>query len=163
PDGSRILFSSDRGGIYDLYAVDAAGDGRRLTAMTGGAFDPEWLPDGSGFVFAGFSEGMFRIYRYDLSPDTAAYPTIALADAVAAAGAGRRLPAMTGGAFGPGWLPAGSGFVFAGFSEGMFRIYRYDLAPDTAAYPTIALADAVAPGCVVGDGPADPDVLPMGW
>jgi len=83
PDGSRIVFSSDRGGIYDLYAIDGAGNGRRLTSMTGGAFDPEWLPDGSGVVFAGFSEGMFRIYRYGFTPDTAALPTIALADAYA--------------------------------------------------------------------------------
>src|SRR5690606_27153175 len=45
----------------------------------------------------------------------------------------------------------------------MFRIYRYDLTPDTASLPTIALADAVAPGFVVGDGPADPDALPVGW
>ncbi|MBI4410107.1 MAG: PD40 domain-containing protein [Gemmatimonadetes bacterium] len=77
-DGSRIAFSSDRGGIYDLYAIDAHGYGRRLTAMTGGAFDPEWLPDNRGLVFAGFSEGTFRIYKKGFAQDTATYPAVAL-------------------------------------------------------------------------------------
>jgi len=79
-DGTRIAFSSDRSGIFDLYAVDPQGNGRRLTALTGGAFDPEWLPRDEGLVFAGFSEGQFRIYRYDFGPDTAAAPAIALGD-----------------------------------------------------------------------------------
>ena len=78
PAGARVAFSSDRGGTYDLYEVDAAGNGRRLTTMTGGAFDPEWLPDGEGLVFAGFSEGMFRIYRYTGSDSVAADARIAL-------------------------------------------------------------------------------------
>src|SRR5690606_34796013 len=38
-DGTRIAFMSDREGIADLYAVDLEGNGRRLTGMTGGAFD----------------------------------------------------------------------------------------------------------------------------
>jgi hypothetical protein len=66
--GDRIAFSSDRAGVFDLYEVDARGDGRRLTGLTGGAFDPEWLPGDRGLVFAGFHEGTFRIYRHDLPP-----------------------------------------------------------------------------------------------
>ena len=38
--GDRIAFSSDRGDSYDLYAIDLSGNGRRLTSLTGGAFDP---------------------------------------------------------------------------------------------------------------------------
>ena len=76
-DGSRIAFSSDRSGFYDLYAVDQAGNGVQLTMLTGGAVDPEWLPDDRGLVFAGFQEGGFRIFSYDLRPDSAA-PKIAL-------------------------------------------------------------------------------------
>lgn len=70
PDGSRIVFSSDRAGSYDLYTVDRNGNGRRVTALTGGAFDPEWLPDASGVVFAGFEGGAFRIFRYAFSADS---------------------------------------------------------------------------------------------
>src|SRR5690606_4623962 len=79
-DGARIAFTSDRSGVFDLYAIDQRGDGRRLTELTGGAFDPEWLPDDSGLVFAGYHEGTFRIYRHDLGPDTAQGVVVALAD-----------------------------------------------------------------------------------
>lgn len=70
-DGRRIAFASDRSGIFDLYWVDVAGNGERITHLAGGAFDPAWLPGDSAVVFAGFSEGRFRIYRYDLAADTA--------------------------------------------------------------------------------------------
>jgi hypothetical protein len=67
--GDRLAFASDRAGVFDLYEVDRNGDGRRLTELTGGAFDPEWLPGDRGLVFAGFHEGTFRIYRHDLRAD----------------------------------------------------------------------------------------------
>jgi hypothetical protein len=76
-DGSRIVFSSDRDGYYDLYATDREGKGQRLTAFTGGAFDPDWLPDDRGVVFAGFHNGAFRIYRYDFPADLQTQPLIA--------------------------------------------------------------------------------------
>jgi hypothetical protein len=72
PDGSRIVFSSDRAGTYDLYAINGAGQGRRITTLTGGAFDPDWLPDGSGVVFSGFQDGALRIFRYAFGADTTA-------------------------------------------------------------------------------------------
>src|SRR5690606_32547918 len=52
--GDRIAFTSDRSGTYDLYVTDISGTGSRMTEMSGGAFDPEWLPDDSGLVFAGY-------------------------------------------------------------------------------------------------------------
>jgi hypothetical protein len=82
-DGSRIVFSSDRSGIYDLFAVDQTGKGRQLTTLTGGAFDPEWLPNDRELVFAGFQDGGFRIFRYALEPDSMA-AVIALAEPPAA-------------------------------------------------------------------------------
>ncbi|HEY0809715.1 MAG TPA: hypothetical protein VGD49_06110, partial [Longimicrobiales bacterium] len=78
-DGTRVVFSSDRSGTYDLYAVHSDGKGQRLTAMTGGAFDPDWLPDDRGIVFAGFQEGAFRIFAHEISPDSTR-PIIALAE-----------------------------------------------------------------------------------
>jgi len=77
-DGSRIAFTSDRSGSIDLYQVDVHGSGRQLSAMTGGAFDPVWLPGDAGLVFAGFHNGAFGIYRFDFAGDTAALPTVAL-------------------------------------------------------------------------------------
>lgn len=92
-DGKRVAFSSDRAGNFDLYAVDTEGNGRRLTSMTGGAFDPEWLPNDEGLVFGGFSEGRFLIYRYAFPSDTAELPTVALGgkETLAAAAGGGEL------------------------------------------------------------------------
>ncbi len=70
PDGSRIAFTSDRTGFYDLYEIDDQGRGRRITAMTGGAYDAEWLPGGDGIVFAGFQNSSFAVYRAQVPPDT---------------------------------------------------------------------------------------------
>jgi hypothetical protein len=80
--GDRIAFSSDRADSYDLYAIDLAGNGRRLTSLTGGAFDPEWLPDDQGLVFAGFGEGSFRIFLQPLSTDTARSTVVALQEPI---------------------------------------------------------------------------------
>ena len=80
-DGSRIAFTSDRDGTPDLYVVDIRGDGRRLTSLAGGAFDPVWLPDDRGLVFAGYVEGTYRIYRLAFGEDTLYMPRIALGQA----------------------------------------------------------------------------------
>src|SRR5262249_54752489 len=54
PDGRQLAFTrkADKGKAQ-LYvmAVDG-GEPRRLTELPLGAFDPKWLPDGSGIVFA---------------------------------------------------------------------------------------------------------------
>jgi hypothetical protein len=34
--------------------------------MSGGAFDPEWMPGDKGLVYAGYSDRTYRIYRFDL-------------------------------------------------------------------------------------------------
>jgi hypothetical protein len=86
PDGSRVAFTSDRSGFYDLYAIDPDGGGRRLTSMTGGAFDAEWLPDGDGLVFSGFQNSRFAIYRIALPPDSATAVRIARGDVPAVPG-----------------------------------------------------------------------------
>jgi hypothetical protein len=84
-DGRQIAFTSDREGVADLYAIDLNGEGRRLTHLTGGAFDPDWLPGDSGLIFTGYSEGAFRIYRLTFGEDTVAAPRISLAEAIAEA------------------------------------------------------------------------------
>ena len=53
PDGRRVAFTSNRGGSFNLYVMDA--DGRnllRLTDHSGNDRDPSWLPDGQSLVFS---------------------------------------------------------------------------------------------------------------
>ncbi len=58
PDRTRIAFSSNRGGSYDLYVMEA--DGRnpvRLTNEAGNEGDPVWTPDGSRMVYTSTPKG----------------------------------------------------------------------------------------------------------
>jgi Tol biopolymer transport system component/DNA-binding winged helix-turn-helix (wHTH) protein len=52
PDGTRILFSSDRMGSADIWTVDANGNNlRRITDSTKEISEPRWSFDGSQIVF----------------------------------------------------------------------------------------------------------------
>jgi len=67
PDGRRIAFKSDRGGSFNLYAMDADGKNVvRLTDHAGNDHDPSWLPDGQSLVFASDRDrgpGRLDLYR----------------------------------------------------------------------------------------------------
>lgn len=69
PDGSRVLFSSDRGGAFDLYVVDVSGEApgmpEQVTQISTGILSAEWWPDGSSIVFTAF-DGQAQIFRMDL-------------------------------------------------------------------------------------------------
>ncbi|MEE9208782.1 MAG: hypothetical protein V3U67_10520 [Gemmatimonadota bacterium] len=75
PDGTKVLFSSDRGGAFDLYVVDRSGAGRKLTDISTGILSAQWWPDGKSIVFTAFDGGQ-QIYRMDApaSPEPNAPP-----------------------------------------------------------------------------------------
>jgi hypothetical protein len=68
----RIWFSSDRDGTLQIYSVDATGTGRRETAALGGAFDPQFIDSAAGFVFGGFGDLSFNLYRGTARADSTA-------------------------------------------------------------------------------------------
>jgi hypothetical protein len=77
-DGSRVAFSSDRSGLYEIYAVGPDGAGERISQFTGGAFDPEWLPDDESLVFTGYHDGTWQIFQYRPDEDNRPGERIAL-------------------------------------------------------------------------------------
>lgn len=79
-DGSRIVFSSDRTGLFELHTISSDGNGRRVSQLAGAAFDPAWLPNDEGIVFAGYSDGSFGIYLLHLDgAEPPRFDTVALA------------------------------------------------------------------------------------
>jgi len=77
----RIYFSSDRGGVPDIYSIDTLGAGRRETHTLSGAFDPQWVPEKHALLFDGFSGLSWAIFRAPPAPDSAT-ERIALPDSV---------------------------------------------------------------------------------
>jgi hypothetical protein len=58
PDRTLIAFSSNRGGTYDLYLMDADGrNPRRLTTEPGNEGEPAWTPDGSRIIYTTTPKG----------------------------------------------------------------------------------------------------------
>jgi hypothetical protein len=69
PDRTRIAFSSNREGSYDLYLMDADGGNlRRLTTDPGTEGEPAWTPDGTRLVYSSTRRGG-QPQLYLLRPD----------------------------------------------------------------------------------------------
>lgn len=65
PDGSRIVFESDRSGSQQVYVMNADGsDQRRITFLGGRSATPEWSPRGDQIAFTHIA-GNFRIAVMD--------------------------------------------------------------------------------------------------
>ncbi len=77
----RINFTSDRRGVFDVYAVDSLGEGRRESAVPGGAFDAVWVGGARKYVFGGFEDLSFNIYALSPAADSTAGDTVHLAAA----------------------------------------------------------------------------------
>ena len=68
PMGDRIAYASEKDGNWDLWIVNADGDGNvRLTQDPGVDAMPAWLPDGSGIVYRSSSGGSWGIWV--MNPD----------------------------------------------------------------------------------------------
>jgi hypothetical protein len=72
PDGRWLLFSSDRSGIYNLYALDPTEPERihQVTNVVGGAFTFDLSPDGTRVAYQGFAEKGYELYEIPLDPST---------------------------------------------------------------------------------------------
>ena len=110
PDGSKIVFQSNRDGVGEVFVMNANGsDERNITnhpAMDGW---PTWSPDGSKIAFQSQRDGNTEIYM--MNPD------------------GTGLTRLTSNAewdAGPSWSPDGTRIVFETARHGSFEIYVMD-------------------------------------
>ncbi len=66
PDGSKIAFSSERGGKPMIYVMNSDGSNvKRLTFKGNLNSSPAWSPDGRKIAFAGQDQNNFDIYVMD--------------------------------------------------------------------------------------------------
>jgi len=70
PDGKWLFFSSDRGGIFNLYAREEDGTIRQVTNVTTGALEPEPSPDGKTLAFVGYSRAGYDLATIPVDPAT---------------------------------------------------------------------------------------------
>lgn len=108
PDRTRIAFSSNRSGSFDIFVMEA--DGRNLVRVTRGAGnegDPVWTPDGARIVYtATLSGGLTQVHS------------------VAADGRDdRALTASPGGNHSADVSPDGRSIVFVSARDGNQDIY----------------------------------------
>jgi Tol biopolymer transport system component len=69
PDGRFLLFSSDRTGIYNIFAYElASGRLYQVTNVIAGAFQPAVSPDGRRLVFSGFTSEGFDLFETAYEP-----------------------------------------------------------------------------------------------
>lgn len=67
PDGTRLAFSSTRGGISQIFTMPAAGgSATQLTNEVGGAFEPVWSADGATLVYTS-ATGTLHLRQVKLS------------------------------------------------------------------------------------------------
>jgi Tol biopolymer transport system component len=121
PDDKQIAFSGTRGGITDLFVVDA--DGKNLHALTNdlyGDLQPNWSPDGRYLAFAtdrgpqtdfkNLRIGKWQIALYDFQT-----------------GQVEVLPNQAGLNLNPVWSPDESSVAYISDRTGVANVFLYDL------------------------------------
>lgn len=108
PDRTRVAFSSNRSGDYELYAADMDGANLvRITQSTGSDGEPAWTPDGSRILFVSGRTGSPQIFS--VKPDGTDL---------------RQLTASGGGNSAPVVAPDGRSVAFISGRDGNDEVYR---------------------------------------
>jgi Tol biopolymer transport system component len=107
PDRTRIAFSSNRNGSFDLYLMDPDGQNlRRVTSAAGNEGEPAWTPDGARLI-------------YTSSVGTTTQIAIVSADG----SENRQLTTASGGNHSPSISPDGRTIAFVSARDGNHAVY----------------------------------------
>jgi len=69
PDGRWLVYTSDRTGVFNLYALDPkTGETWQVTNLLYGAFAPTVSPDGTNIAYVGYSAAGYDLYMSPLMP-----------------------------------------------------------------------------------------------
>src|SRR6266550_4371439 len=124
PDGKQIAFSSQVGGVTDLFTYDL--ENEKLTRLTDDLFadlEPAWSPDGKSIAFS--------TDRFETSIDSLTYGQYQLALIDVSGGAPgqiTRLPYFKGAKhINPQWSPDGKSVYFIGDPGGISNVFRISL------------------------------------
>ena len=119
-DDRRIAFSAMKGGMTDLYVIDASGTGfRQLTRDAYADMQPAWSPDGRTIAFA--------TDRFTTSIDRLAFGAFRIGLLNVETGAISAAPALDGANHhDPSWAPHGSSLYFVADPDGVKNIYRME-------------------------------------
>jgi TolB protein len=110
PDGSQVVFTSDRGGQPQIYVMGAEGSGQTRISFGGGSYStPVWSPRGDLIAFTKQAGGEFQIgvMRTD--------------------GSGERILSSAFQQEGPTWAPNGRYIMYFKDSGGGPRLHSIDL------------------------------------
>ncbi len=93
--GSQVVFSSDRTGIFCVYAQDVAtGAQRQLTRTISGHFSPQLDPDGRTLYAVEYGPTGFDVVQVALPGDVLSLPILAQSDSYARPSLDHSLPAI---------------------------------------------------------------------
>jgi Tol biopolymer transport system component len=111
PDRTRLAFSSNRSGSFDLYVMDTDGQRlRRLTSSAGGEGEPAWTPDGGRIVYTATSGTVTQVWIVTLD-----------------GGENHQLTTASGGNHSPSVSPDGRTIAFVSARSGNHAIYTMNI------------------------------------
>ena len=140
PDGTKIVFASDRDGNFEIYTMNADGSGQtRLTNDPALDSLPSWSPDGTKIAFTHLPQGGTSPHIFVMNADGSGQTQIT-------SGAGQ--PAEGGGYFHANWGPDGRIAVSAFTPGTVFQIYVLNADGSGQRQITNDASSALTPGLV---------------